>query len=101
MTTTPQSTGRAVPTPLPQDTVHVAADDLRITLAPADPGKVDLGLLVTLPPPFGPVRITLVQRQVLNLYEALESLLTLPDAAVAELVAKLHASPTTEGNPNA
>ena len=86
----------ADPAPVPGDAIRVeAAGDVRIVLAPADDGRLDIGLLLELPPPIGAVRVTLRADQLSALHRKLDSLIHLDARQVADLVQQIH-NPTIE-----
>lgn len=80
----------AEPIDLPDDVIRIETDTVRIALGPSDDGKIDIGLLVQLPPPMGAVRVTLSPDQIAGLHRGLDSLLALDAAQVAALAHHIH-----------
>jgi hypothetical protein len=93
--------GRPVLRALPDDTMHVdVLAPIELLLAPGEPGRINAGLLLQLPAPLGPVRVTLNAADVTGLYWALHTLMvrTSTPEGQAQLLAQIHTTETKDGN---
>jgi len=75
---------------LPDDVVRVETRAARIMLGPSGDGGIDLGLLVELPLPMGPVRVTLSPEQIAGIHSRLHTLLALNAEQVQDLCYQIH-----------